>query len=98
MLTQPEQWRPIPGYNGMFEVSTHARVRKVKRYQGDELEPEIKPLKTHRRMRGGLHVHITFRGVRKTKSVKRLMSVAFDDSGLLPPIIHDSDQLSLSNY
>lgn len=93
-----EEWKPIPGYNGTFEVSTHGRVRKVKQYFGEELEPKIKPLKTHQRMRGGLHVHLTYRGVRKTKSVKQLMSVAFDETGQLPPIIHDPNQLTLSTF
>ena len=27
---QPEEWKPIPGYEGLYEVSNYGRVRSFK--------------------------------------------------------------------
>lgn len=30
-MKQPEEWKPIPGYEGLYEVSTWGRVRSYQR-------------------------------------------------------------------
>lgn len=33
--TNPEEWRPVPGYEGRYEVSNHGRVRSLGFYSGN---------------------------------------------------------------
>lgn len=47
--TAPEEWRPIPGYVGRYEVSSHGRVRALRRNTrwGDRALPVPEILRSH---------------------------------------------------
>ena len=34
-MTDVEEWRPVPGYEGRYEVSSHGRVRSLDAYCGN---------------------------------------------------------------
>lgn len=80
--TKIEQWRPIPGYDGIYEVSDLGRVRKL-------IDRHAHPAGMQgltRRSNGYLYIRL-FDGV-KTKGwlVHRLVLTAF--VGPMPPEIH----------
>ena len=61
-----EQWREIPGYEGLYEVSNCGRIRK-----GDRL-------KSLRSDKGGyLNVWLSKNGIQKCLKVHRLVALAF---------------------
>jgi len=63
-----EEWKPIPGYEGYYEVSNHGRVRGLKR--GRVLKSRVN--------HGGYHlVQLHKEGKKKHKRIHRLMLEAF---------------------
>ena len=104
-LPSEEQWRPIPGYEGFYEVSDHGRVRSLpriangssagtRRLPGRVLSPGINP-QTGRRM-----VVLHRDGTRRTNNIYPLVLAAF--VGPRPPGMeachnngdHTNDRLS----
>ena len=76
-----EEWRPIVGYEGLYEVSSYGRVRSLDMYvkarygnyrlhKGKVLSPGIRP-------DGYLFVNLTYNGKHKTITVHRLVAQAF---------------------
>ena len=76
-----EEWRPIEGYEGLYEVSSYGRVRSLDKYvksgygsyrlrKGKILSPGIRP-------DGYLFVNLTYNGKHKTITVHRLVAQAF---------------------
>lgn len=79
--TQAEEWRPIPGYEGYYEVSDHGRVRSIDRtvphtYSG-HLTLKGKELKQVKGKRGYFFVNLTKERKSKTFTVHRLVALAF---------------------
>ncbi len=79
------EWRPVVGYEGLYEVSSHGLVRSVahktttsrgaiKQYKG-------KILKTLIRRDGYVEVGLCKLGDSQNHLVHRLVSIAFDGSG-----------------
>lgn len=82
--TQPthiENWRPVPGYEGFYEVSDQGRVRTLDRYvRGrNDCRRLIKSrvLKTPPRSSGHPHVNLRRENVGKTRTVHSLVMEAF---------------------
>ena len=73
-MTEPE-WRPVPGYEGLYEVSDHGQVRGIARKgtHGGLLSPA-----PHRS--GHLTVHLYRGGSDRPRGVHQLVAEAF-----LPP-------------
>lgn len=78
-----EVWAPVPGYEGMYDVSADGRVMRVKHITGATPGRVLKPDVNHR----GYHKVRLFdgRGIRTSKvhSVHRLVAAAF--LGPCPP-------------
>ena len=72
-----EEWRPIFGYEGVYEVSDHGRVRSLPR---DGLAGSI--LQGHQDKRGYRRVQLCQRGGRRMQFVHRLVASAFLGEGL----------------
>lgn len=79
-----EQWKPVVGYEGYYEVSDHGRVRSVDR----EVEIMLRSQKTKMRFRakmltlevcriGYMRLGLSKDGSKKTHSVHRLVMAAF---------------------
>jgi len=73
-----ERWRDVVGYEELYEVSDHGRVRSVsregRRYAGCILSM---PLKTERGRKTYPRVNLSNRGTRRTRTVHKLVAEAF---------------------
>lgn len=72
-----EEWRPVVGYEGLYEVSDFGRVRSLERPQlGGRPGRILKPTRT---LAGNARVAVTLcnRGKRSSRSVHRLVLEAF---------------------
>ena len=76
-----EQWRPVPGYEGIYDVSDHGRVRSVSR---KALRKDGRPLSVSGRIltanpngRGYPRVTLNFNGTSKWSSVHSLVATTF---------------------
>lgn len=84
-VTHIEQWRPIPGYEGYYEVSNHGRVRacareiKYKNKRGTEITRfcKEKNLVSRIRANGYAYVDLWKRNESKTFSVHSLVLESF---------------------
>jgi hypothetical protein len=87
-----ETWLPVTGYEGMYEVSNHARVRSLDRNgrKGRILKQTI--FNT-----GYYHVSLSIGNVRPNKRVHRLMMLAFAPNPENLPHINHIDGNKLNN-
>lgn len=84
------EWRPIEGYEGLYEVSNKGRVRSLNyRHTG-----EAKILRLCKNKDGYLCVHLSKNGTRYAKQVHRLVASAFiPNIGDKPQVNHiDGDK------
>lgn len=76
-----EEWRSVPGYEGLYEVSSLGRVLrlpiKIQRPNGVLARSKSGLLKPTPRKSGHLYVSIFKNGKRKTIGVHRLVCLAF---------------------
>lgn len=103
--TEPEIWKPIPGYEGMYEVSDSGRVRSLDRpdargvwRRGRVLCPMwLGATKSHR---GYAAVALHRGGNRDVRKVHRLVAQVFSAPGEGPFVLHgdgDTSNNALSN-
>lgn len=80
-----ERWKPVPGYEGLYEVSSHGKVKSLN-YRGKGKQEVLKPAKDKK---GYLRVTLTMDGVHTTFQVHRLVALAFiPNPGNLPQVNH----------
>ncbi|MGK9270465.1 NUMOD4 motif-containing HNH endonuclease [Williamsia muralis] len=76
-----EEWRPIAGYEGQYEVSSHGRVRSMRRLVaargGSQRVQHERILRPALLSTGHLMVRLSSHGVGKSRSVHRLVLLAF---------------------
>lgn len=82
MHPPPEVWKPIPGYQGLYDISDQGRVRSWKTHHG---RPGPRVLTVGRRKNGGLYLGLTLHGPDKSRywRVHQLVMLAF--AGPCPP-------------
>ena len=99
-----ETWRPVKGFEGLYEVSDHARVRSLDRwvtqdnngtlceriYKGKIISQQI----DHN---GYLSVHISINGKVTGKNVHRLVAEAFVPNPNNLPCINHKDENKRNN-
>ncbi|MBM4587599.1 hypothetical protein GS507_05245 [Rhodococcus hoagii] len=74
----PESWRPVPGYEGSYEVSNHGQVRGLDRYGSDGRRVAGRVLTPGRHHRDRhLQVNLCKDGVARTTLLHRLVLEAF---------------------
>jgi hypothetical protein len=71
---QIEEWKPVPGYEGLYEVSDHGRVRSLPR---NGTSPEVKLRKTQVSNAGYEVVHLSKSNSLKAFAVHTLVLSAF---------------------
>ena len=69
-----EQWRPVAGYSGRYEVSDQGRVRSWAPYNGQPIPRVLSP-GTYKS--GHTHVGLCLNGEQTTHAVHRLVAAAF---------------------
>ena len=80
MLPFIEEWKPVVGYEGRYEVSNYGKVKSLARKVDRKYRPysiKEKLLKTYVDSYGKLCVGLTKKGVTKQYSVYRLIAIAF---------------------
>ncbi len=69
-----EEWRPVVGWEGYYEVSDLGRVRRIAAYRSTSVGRVLKPW---RNVHGYRQVTLTHRGRRHAPTVHRLVTDAF---------------------
>lgn len=97
-----EIWKPVKGYEGLYEVSNKGRVKSLKRYSvrfghQKELVGE-KLMSLHKSSEGYIIVHLSKDGERKSKSVHRLVAQAFIPNPHCYPLINHKDENKANNH
>ena len=75
-IEQPEEWRPIPGYEGRYDVSNRGAVRTWMVGPGRR-RAEPKPLAVYRHQSGYLAVTLWNGNKQRTGRINRLVLLAF---------------------
>ena len=91
-----EEWRPIPGYEGLYEVSNLGRVRSVDRYVKSKGESywlrKGKMLSPTKDKNGYLKVNLSCNGKHNIIRVHRLVTEAFlPNPDNLPEVNHKDE-------
>ena len=92
-----EIWKPVVGYEGLYEVSNLGRLRSVerivKRPEG-EWHYKEKILRAHKTNKGYLRTRLYRNGVAQTLSIHRLVLTAFvPNPQNLPMINHKNEKV-----
>lgn len=83
-----EEWKAIPGYEGLYEVSNTGKVASIN-YNGTGERKELKPVKGHH---GYVKVRLYKDGVWESKRLHRVVAVAFvPNPGGLPEVNHKDE-------
>lgn len=69
-----ERWRPVPGFEGRYEVSSHGRVMTLTTYRPHQTGLVLRPYKNKK---GYQYVSFRTNGTRKSFAVHRLVLEAF---------------------
>lgn len=86
-----EEWRPIEGYEGLYEVSNMGRIKSLK------FDKE-KILSQCRIKNGYLYVALCKNGKMKTYKVHRLVAQAFLENPSNLPCVNHIDENKVNNY
>lgn len=97
-----EEWRSIPGYEGLYEVSSHGRVKScaktIKFVQGKTRDlPEV-IMQTPLMYRGYHHVHLRHEGGRRRFFVHQLVAIAFLPNPEGKPFVNHKDRNQTNNH
>ena len=90
-MKQPEEWKPIPGYEGMYEVSSYGRVRSYKQQKERILSPG-------KDGSGYYFVNLCKDGKVKMCTIHRLVAEAFIPNPINFPVVNHKDETRTNNY
>ena len=84
-----EVWRPVPGYEGLYAISSIGRLRSLTRYK-----KVVKPLLTNA---GYYQYQLWHKGVCRVASAHRLVAQAFIPNPENYPVVNHIDEDKLNN-
>lgn len=93
-----ERWKPIEGYEGLYEVSDWGRVRSVERIdcRGQRRKPKIR--KTFKDKWGYMQVLLSKDGVKEHKKIHRLVVEAFIENPNNYPCVNHKTECKCFNH
>lgn len=97
---EQEEWRPVIGYEGLYEVSNMGRVRTVSRYivyKNGRIDYHRKSIIKQGMNKGYLYVTLCKDGFIRTKSVHRLVAETFIPNILNKPCIDHINTIKNDN-
>lgn len=92
-----EVWKDIIGYEGVYQVSSHGRIRSLDRYVGHRFFPG-KIFSPNPNRYGYVRVQLTNNGETKSFAVHRLVAAAFLDNPNGFPQINHKDENKSNNH
>lgn len=93
-----EIWKPVVGYEGLYEVSSYGRVRSLDRYDSRNRFLKGRILRLNDDGKGYLRVQLSSNGKAKMYSVHRMVAVAFlPNPDNLPEVNHRDENPSNDN-
>lgn len=101
LMDPPEEWRPVKGYEGLYDCSDWGRVRSHDRYVlrkgGMKALWKGRILKLHRGSKGHYSVNLFKDGVPKTSYVHQLVAEAFIPNPEKLPLVRHLDDVKENN-
>lgn len=89
----PEYWSDIPNYEGYYQVSNHGNVRSLNRsvvqQNGRKQFIKGKTIKPHLTNKGYFKVHLWRDGKKISRSIHRLVAMAFLANSLNKPQVNE---------
>ena len=95
-MIEKEEWRPVVGYEGLYEVSNTGQVRSLDKFDSLGVFWEGKLL-SKLKVRGYFMVKLRKDGIQKMCSVHRLVAQAFIPNPLDLPQVNHRDENKLNN-
>lgn len=87
-----EVWKPVPGFEGYYEVSNYCRYRSVDRITNDKKHIKGQILKQYENKSGYPMVKLSKNGVSKGFLAYRLMMIAFVPNPLNFPCVNHKNE------
>ena len=96
-----EYWKPVVGYEGLYEVSNFGRVKRLRRLitnQYNSFYIEEKILKPQKNRCGYLYINLYKNGIMKHITIHKLVAEAFiDNPDNLPQVNHKDENKANNN-
>lgn len=92
-----EIWRPIKGYESLYEVSNLGRVKSLPRETNNQYGKEERILKTEKSIKGYVMVSLRKEGKSKLCSIHRLVAEAFIPNPNNLPCVNHIDEDKTNN-
>jgi hypothetical protein len=90
-MLQKENWKPVLGFEGIYEVSSHGRVMRVT----NDSQRVLKPWKN---AKGYLRVDLRYKGKRFCASVHQLVALAFIPNPCCLKEVNHKDENKENNF
>lgn len=101
-MDKEEIWKPIPGYEGIYEVSSYGRVKRIERdiirKDGKKYHVKEQILKDMLKSCGYIYVRLRDKGTQKHLCVHRLVAEAFIPNPEEKPEVNHKDEVKTNNH
>lgn len=98
---QGEIWKPILGYEGLYEVSNYGRIKSLHRFVGYKINGKYRVVKqrilSQHLQNDYLHCILSKNNIKETPSVARTVAIAFLDNPQNKPTVNHKNRNKLDN-